>query len=314
MKTLKIALIFSMLLLFSGCGSATNPQATTVISVTPPTACLTQNSQQQFLTSEKNVNWQTETSIGTVTKDGLFTAGNKTALGLITASKGNSKGSATVVVVPKKENCSAQALSPNSASKESDQTRPNNEENSTTDEPDNSSDTSSPTDINKWSAYFEAKITYEIKGNEEFIGSATHEVNGGFFFTIDYQSKKLEIVKPAGGYMTVNVIDDVPECNWTVLTDPFIWIENISGSLNDTEFVFNKDFVTGDHDEGLQISCPYKNIPMPQVSTIQMISDNAFPVSIDAQNGASAPIQGSFAFSGRQAIINGTLSVHEIKD
>lgn len=168
-------------------------------------------------------------------------------------------------------------------------------------------------DNNKWLAGFEIQLKYEVQGITDVVGHVTYDILGGFTFTPDFMLDELVLVQQPSGFMNINsVVNDVPGCQTTTVGDSYIWVNAISGDLVGTDIVFNKEFVTLNHTEGISTTCHGVNFSDANASVFDWIKEYAFPIIIPFEDGATAPIQGSFSFSGRQAEITGIVTITKV--
>jgi hypothetical protein len=322
-----IPVLFACILIVAACGESfdgktgsgeTADGKSGKITVTPANACVEKNTQQQFESSADGATWSLEAvlsdtpAIGTITQDGLFTAGDKPALGKVIVSKGGMEGFAYVTIVPSKALCSVEGVKFEEKKEEV-----GDEETSdgTTDESVSTSQSSQQdfgTVISgaKWLANFDATLKYQVKGDEVY-GYVFHKMKGGFHFTVDYSTGKVEMEKP-DGFINVTTSNDVAGCETVTVNDPFLWITGTDAKLVDTNLVFGQKYLSVDHPEGVRTSCIKASFSDPNASVVDLIGKYAFPIEVDFQDGSSMPIHGSFSFSGREASIDGTVTLKKV--
>ncbi len=302
-----------------GDGKSGTEESVTTIVVTPGSACLKEGEKQQFEANVEDVSWSMKPLfpidpamvIAGIDQDGLLTA-YKIGLGTVVASKGSVHGSANFSIIPKGTSCSAKFKKSEEKTEDEEEDDDENGE-----EGENGGGESGPVSAdssgstNKWSANFEATLKYEVNNGFEEIGFVTHEMNGGFVFTVDYASGKLELTEPAG-FVNVEITNEIPSCSTVALNDPFLFVETTDGKLVDTDFVFGKKFITADHKEGVKMSCLHKSYSIPEASVIDSVGQYGFPLTVEAKDGATAPIHASFTFSGRQAEIDGKVTISRV--
>jgi len=320
-----IPLLFACILIMGACGESYDGNGTVEsaegksgkITVSPENACVEKGTQQQFESSADGVAWSLEVvlsdtpAIGIITQEGLFTAGESPALGKVVASKENMTGFAYITIVPNKAFCSASAVNFEENGEEeideggSDETTDNSA-------PATSSQQDFGTVISgaKWLANFDATLKYQVKGDEVF-GYVFHKMKGGFHFTVDYSTGKIEMEKP-DGFINVTVSNDVAGCETVPTNSPFLWITGTDAKLVDTNLVFGSKYLSVDHPEGVKTSCIRASFSDPNASVVDLIGKYAFPIEIDFQDGSSMPIHGSFSFSGREASIDGILTLKKV--
>ena len=190
----KIVLVLALaVLIVSGCESGSLPEqgaGSEKIVVTPANACIEKGTQQQFKSSVEGVTWSLEPligtqSVGTITQDGLFNAVSGPVLGRVIASKSDARGFAYVTVVQNKLLCSVKKVVFKDKKIEKEE---NDGEGSVDSDATSTSGNESSGTVpsgQKWLASFNATLKYEVKGDEVF-GYVTHEMDGGFYFTVDY--------------------------------------------------------------------------------------------------------------------------------
>lgn len=324
-----IPVLFACILIVAACGESLDGKTGSgeaadgksgKITVTPASACVEKNTQQQFESSVGGVEWSLEIvlsdtpAIGTVTQDGLFTAGNEPALGKVVASKGGEKGFAYVTIVPSKALCSVTKVKLEEKKGEGENketSEKTNDETTTPPSPTEEKPFGEGSMTSKWLASFDASLTYEVIG-DDIAGYVTHKMDGGFYFTVDYATGQLKVIEPIG-FVNVTVSDDVASCESSVINDPFLWITATDGKLKDTEIVFGQKYLTVDHAEGVKMTClRAKGISYPDASMVDLIGKYAFPVSVDLKEDASAPIHAFFSFMGRDATIDGTVTLRKV--
>ncbi|MFA4891425.1 MAG: hypothetical protein WC604_03715 [Candidatus Gracilibacteria bacterium] len=287
-----------------------------IIVVTPESACIEQGEKQQFTSSVDGVTWRVESLlqdnlfIGTIDEDGVFTAYDKPALGTVIASKGGVHGYAYVTVVPAKAFCTAKKVV---YPKEKTEEEEKKSDDGTTTPPPPPPKKEEPYQASggKWAAAFDVKLKYEVIG-DEFAGYVTHQMEGGFHFTVvDYATGELKIIEPMG-FINATVSDDVATCEVVAMNDPFLWITTTDGKVVDTDVVFGKDYIVVDHGEGVKMTCLNAGFSDPNASVVSLVGQHVSPITVKLEDGAKAPIQGSFSFAGRQATIDGTVTIRRV--
>jgi len=288
-----------------------------ILIVTPENACVEQGEKQQFESSVDGVTWRVESLlqdnlfVGAIDEDGIFTAYDKPALGMIIASKGGTRGYAYVTVVPEKAFCTAKKVVYSEEEAEEEEEEKKSDDGTTTPPPPPEKEGFGEASAGKWAAAFDVKLKYEVIG-DEFAGYVTHHMDGGFQFTVDYASGGLKIVEPMG-FINATVSDDVATCEVTTINDPFLWVTSTDGKLVDTEIVFGKNYLVVDHNEGVKMSCLNASFSDSNASIVSLVGQHVSQITVKLEDGAKVPIQGSFSFSGRQTTIDGTVTIRKVE-
>ena len=292
-----------------------------IIAITPSSVCLKEGEKQQFEASVEGVQWSVESliksnssvEVATINQEGLLTA-ISSGIANVVASKGGKKSYAGLSVVPTSMTCNT-SVQDDDENNEEDENGDENAEN--TEKTDGEGGPISGDSVginNKWSVEFDASLAHEVNNGFEEIGTANYDLRGGFVFTVDYATGELKIVNEPAGFVKVVSSNDVPTCTTSTVNDPFLFVTATDGKLQDNSFVFGKNFITSDHNEGMKMSCMHTSFSDPNASLISILGQYAFPITVDAADGATSAIQGSFSFSGREARIVGILTVHRVQE
>jgi len=292
-------------------GQVTDESSQNTIAVTPDAACVPINGTQQFAASAEGVEWSVSSlgqnsAIGTIDANGLFTAAGEIGWGEVIGTKENAYGSARVVVAQSAEFCES-----NSAYFIPSDTGNGGGGNGTgiSGQGVDKKPSVTATGQTKWAASFDIELKYEVIG-QGLAGYVTQQLVGGFWFFVDPESGKLTLPAKSPGMVNINTADDVVECDVTTLNDAGMMVSGTDGKIVDGELVLGQNFVIVDYKEGLKWSCINDVIfSEPEVSAIEMIGQNAFPISVDFSDNATAPIHATFDISGRQAVVEGSVTL-----
>jgi len=291
------------------------------IIVTPSSICIEEGKQQQFEASMPDVTWSLESSLqnpntvlGTIDQNGLFTA-LKSGLGRVLATSGNEYGYAIFAVIPVGGSCNVNFVDEEeNFEDEDDDGEEASEDSSTTSSEDNPFFGDSVGVTNKWLASFDVTMKHDVVNDSGRIGEATYNLKGEFKFTVDYTTGEITLV-PSSGLVEVKESTDVSECLITPIGEAKMSIVGIEAKLKDMEFVFGPSFITTDHKEGIKMACLNYNFTDANASLVDLIAQNAFPVTVDAIPGRDAAVQGFLHFADtREAQISGTLGVDRVDE
>lgn len=320
-----VSLKYGWIVLPGGDGDGkTGGVESSAIGITPDSVCVKEGEKQQFEASVEGVHWSVEPVIpmdptvvvAGVDQDGLLTA-YEIGLATVVASKDGVYGYADLTVVPKDGNCNAmlEVGESDEGEEEIDEEEIDEEEgeDTKTKKEDNPYFGDSIGSTNRWLADFEATLEYEVNNGTETVGFVTHSMKGGFIFTVDYASGTLKLKQPAG-FVNVEVSNEIVGCETTTINDSFLFVLTTDGKLVDTDFVFGKNFITSDHKEGVKMTCLDANFSDSSASMIDLLGQYAFPVTVEAKEGASTPFQATFSFAGRQAWIDGKVIIGKVKE
>lgn len=282
-----IPALVPLVIVLSGCsrGGGAAPGGDGDIIVTPNPACVVIGEKRRFTSSANGVAWSVESSvagvaIGTVDSHGWFTAGHTPVTGKIVAKRGTSSGYAGVIVVASKAGC-LPVLATASA--------------------------------NIWKATFDLKMTFPSTNGAEYLGDLIYNAHLMFCFTTS--DDVLTIAAP-GGSAHLDVSDTVAPCNAHALGSTDFQVVSIKGTWKDNHFIFGKGFVALDHNEGEGISCEAGYAAASwedkNASAInRMTSSSAFPLTMEAKDGATVQISGTLPSPGRPSTVIGSAVVKQ---